>query len=123
MTHQPSSYRAPPAQSAIAHRPSAIRHALFAGLAVALLTVARAAPLTLDDAIRLALQRNYALKVSAFGPDIARANVLTAYGAFDPEFTFRRSYREGQVQVSTVPLITSVTQTDDYALSFGGLAP
>lgn len=86
-------------------------------------TVADAAPLTLDDAIRLALQRNQALKVSAFSPDIARANVLAAYGAFDPEFSFRRTYREGQVQVSTVPLITSVTQTDDYALSFGGLAP
>ena len=86
-------------------------------------TRAPAAPLTLDAAIRLALQNNPTLKVSAFSPEIARANVLAAYGAFDPEFTFRRTYREGQTQVSTVPLITSITQTDDYSLAFGGLAP
>lgn len=81
------------------------------------------ATLTLDEAIRLALQRNQTLKVSAFTPEIARANVLTAYGLFDPEFTFRRTYREGETQVSTAPLITSLSQTDEYVLAFGGLTP
>jgi outer membrane protein len=116
--------RAAPIQFAFRNPRSAIVSLLaFALLAVAPARSISAAPLTLDDAIRLALQRNLALKVSAFVPDIARANVLSAYGAFDPEFTFRRFYREGQTQVSTVPLITSVTQTDEYALGFGGLTP
>ena len=84
---------------------------------------AAAAPLTLDDAIRLALQRNQGLKVSAFTPDIARANVLAEYGRFDPAFTFRREYSEGNRTVSLAPLTTSTTQLDEYSLSFGGLTP
>lgn len=103
-------------------RTSLLRGAV-AGLLALVAAAASAAQLTLDDAIRLALQRNQALKVSAFAPDIARANVLAEYGAFDPALTFRRTYREGETQVSTTPLITSLTQTDDYAVSLGGLAP
>jgi outer membrane protein TolC len=80
-------------------------------------------PLSLDDAIRLALQKNQALKVSAFTPDIARANLLAEYGRFDPARTFRRSYREGEAAVSTTPLTRSLTQGDDYALSLDGLTP
>src|SRR5688572_4973031 len=90
-------------------------------VACALTAAAHAAPLTLDDAIRLALQRNQTLKVSAFTPDIARANVLAEYGRFDPALTFRRSYSEGERNVSLAPLITSTTQTDDYSLGLGGL--
>jgi outer membrane protein TolC len=106
---------------------SAPKHSAFRAFILAAVTAVAsslfAAPLTLDEAIRLALQRNPSLKVSAFAPQIARANLLTEYGRFDPAFTFRRSYREGQTQVSTVPLVNSVTQTDDYSLTFGGLAP
>ena len=49
-------------------------------------TVTMEAPptLNLDDAIRMALQRNKNLKVSGYGPGISRANLLVAYGAFDP---------------------------------------
>ena len=50
--------------------------------------------LTLDDAVRLALERNPQIKVEAFGQSIARADLLTAYGRFDPALTFRRSYSE-----------------------------
>jgi outer membrane protein TolC len=84
---------------------------------------AGAAVLTIDEAIRLALQKNQALKVSAFTPDIARANVLTEYGRFDPALTFQRDYREGEVPVTSTPLTTSLTQTDNYSVSVTGLAP
>ena len=73
---------------------------------LALVPLCGAAPLSLDDALRLALQRNQALKVSAFSPDIAKANVLAEYGRFDPALTFRRSTSEGENLVSTTPLIT-----------------
>ncbi|MBI5688700.1 MAG: TolC family protein [Verrucomicrobia bacterium] len=82
-----------------------------------------AAPLSLDDAIRLALQKNQALKVSAFTPDIARANVLAEAGRFDPSLTFRRSYGEGETPVTTTPLTRSLVQTDEYSLSLGGYTP
>lgn len=84
---------------------------------------ASGAPLTLGDAVRLALQRNQTLKVSAFSPDIARANVLAEYGRFDPAITFRRSYSEGEGIVSLAPLTKSVSQTDRYALSLDGFTP
>ncbi len=99
------------------------RTALFAVLVLAAACPAPGAPLTLDEAIRLALERNQTLKVSAFTPDIARANVLAEYGRFDPAFTFRRSYSEGQTPVATTPLVRSLTQSDDYALALGGLTP
>src|SRR4051812_6866991 len=87
-------------QSAIAIRPSAIRRGALALLAAftfgAAAHLAHSAPLALDDAIKLALQNNQRVKVSAFGPEIGKANVLAAYGAFDPVLTFRRNYREDE---------------------------
>jgi outer membrane protein TolC len=100
--------------------------ALIGASAVSAAPAAESTPavrLTLEDAIKLALQRNQALKVSAFTPDIARANVLAEYGRFDPALTFRRSYGETETPVSTTPLVNSLTQQDDYALSLGGLTP
>jgi len=96
---------------------------LLAAAALGFGSAARAEPLTLDEAIRLALQRNQLLKVNAFAPDIARANVLAESGRFDPALTFRRGYSEGQSPVATTPIVQSLTQTDDYSLSLGGLAP
>lgn len=106
------------------HRPRTSTFALtLLALACAASPAAPAAPLTLDDAIRLALQRNPALKVSAFTPQIARANLLAEYGRFDPTLTFQRDYSEGTRTISLAPLTTATTQTDEYSLSLGGLAP
>ncbi len=98
-------------------------HWTFCLLAFAVTSSAFATPLTVDSAIRLALQNNQSLKVSAFTPEIARAGVLAESGRFDPAITFRRAYSEGETPVSTTPLVRSLAQTDDYALSLGGLTP
>lgn len=45
--------------------------------------------LTLDDAIRMALAKNFAIEVTRFTPKIARERVTSALGAFDPNFTAR----------------------------------
>lgn len=79
--------------------------------------------LTLDDAIRLSLERNKTVKVQAFSRDIGRAGVLTAYGRFDPALTFRRSVAESDNPVASNPLVTSPTKTDDYSLTLDGLMP
>ena len=98
--------------------------ARLTALLVALASAAHAAPLTLDDAIRLALQKNPALKVSAFAPQIARANVLTAAGAFDPSLNFQRTYSDSETPGAPTPLLRRpLTQTDDYRLSLDGLTP
>ncbi|MES2693176.1 MAG: TolC family protein [Verrucomicrobiota bacterium] len=109
--------------SASALAPRSVRRiaALLATAAalIATSTAARAATLTVDDAVRLALQKNQALKVSAFTPDIARANVLAEYGSFDPAFGFRRTHSESEAP----GVIGTVVKQDDYSISFGGLTP
>src|SRR4051812_26389833 len=41
--------------------------------------------LTLSRAIQLAMEKNLALKVDAFGPQIAEARTTSELGVFDPE--------------------------------------
>ncbi len=97
---------------------------LLAAFCAAGFGLAHAAPLTLDDAIKLALQHNQRVKVSAFGPQIARANLTQAYGAFDPVLTFNRSYSEQETPGLIAPLARRpLDQADSYSLSLDGLAP
>ena len=60
-------------------------------LSAALAAQDTAQPLTIDDAIRLALANNRSIKVDAYSRAIARANLLSAYGQFDPALNFSRS--------------------------------
>jgi outer membrane protein TolC len=97
---------------------------LFSGLA------AQDAPahLTLDDAIRLALANNQSIKVDAFSRAAAKADLLAAYGAFDPALNFGRSYGQTYSASFTstgtafIP-ITTFIQSDNYSLSLGGVMP
>lgn len=131
-THAPRAARAP--------RSSVLRRALpvvLAGLFIAALRAEPPAvtpptpsgsnasnPLTLDEAIKLALENNQRVKVSAFSPQISRANVLTAYGAFDPAITFRRSYSEQETGGVITPFTSRpILQDDEYSLSLDGLMP
>ena len=84
---------------------------------------ARTAPLTLDDAIREALQKNPRVRVSAFSRGISRANVLQQLGHFDPALTFRRSYSQNDEPVAESPLVTQFGKTDNYGLSLDGIMP
>lgn len=120
MTAQPGII--PPVPS----RPLRAFRLLALSAAAALAVVARADDrvLNLDDAIRLALENNQRIKVSAFGPQIARANVLAAYGRFDPAFTFDRSYGEVETPGTIVPpTVRPLTQTDNYSLTLDGVMP
>lgn len=80
--------------------------------------------LTLDDAIRLALQRNKVLKVANYGPGIARANLLVARGLFDPALVVNRDYATSQFTDSLGPIpVNDNTKTDTYGVSLQGLLP
>ena len=82
--------------------------------------------LTLDEAVRLALQRNKVLKVASFAPGISRANLLVARGAFDPDLVFSRTYNETQFP-TTLGLgligVTDQTKTDTFSGGVQGLLP
>jgi len=104
------------------------------GVAVALRAaepaVSLSNPLTLDDAVRLALERNQRIKVSAFSRGISRANLLAEYGHFEPSLTFQRNYSEDRTPVSSNPLgnatpvnINQLTQVDNYRASLDGVMP
>ena len=94
---------------------------LLAGLASAALHAQTT--LALDDAIRLALERNPKIKVDAFGRSIARADLLTALGRFDPALAFRRSYSEFSSLASSNVIVADLIQTDDYSVAFEGTTP
>lgn len=98
------------------------RLTLFALLAIAA-TARGDVTLTLDDAVRLALEKNPQIKVEAFGRSIARADLLTALGHFDPALTFRRSYREDSSLASSNVIVADLIKTDDYSLAFEGTTP
>jgi outer membrane protein TolC len=133
--HQPTDVIPHPAP---AGRQSAFRRARPAMLVLTAVLIARAAtvlpaqdavrPLTLDDAIKLALANNGTIKVDAFSRSIARANLLAAYGQFDPALNFSRSKSEtyslslASVDNGFLPPATLV-RTDAYALSLGGVLP
>lgn len=106
---------------------SFLRPFLFAAGAAGLIaSAAGAAPLTVDEAIRLALDRNRDIKVESFSRGIARANLLMAYGQFDPSLNFTRNYGESGNSLSTDPQLASqleLVKIDKYALSLDGLTP
>ena len=110
----------------VIHRPFRLLPLFLLALATALAVPARADEpvLTLEEAIRLALLHNQRIKVSEFSPQIARANVLAAYGRFDPALTFNRSYGESETPGAVVPpSLRPVTKTDNYSLTLDGLMP
>ena len=45
--------------------------------------------LSLDDAIRMALAKNFSIEVTRFAPKIAREDATSSLGKFDPNFTAR----------------------------------
>jgi len=102
-----------------------LRLPVLLGLAsCALASALRAeAPLTLDEAIHLALGKNQQIKVQSFDQPIARANLLAAFGQFDPALTFNRSYTETGTPASADPLVPQQVQSNAYGLAVAGTSP
>jgi outer membrane protein TolC len=84
--------------------------------------------LTLDEAIRRAVAKNYTIQSDALDVSIARARVLEQLGLFDPQLTgkYTRSENENPLQTfsSTTGLRDFTTdKTDGYSLSVDGTMP
>jgi outer membrane protein len=79
--------------------------------------------LSLAQAILLALANNRDIEVEAYAPQIAAANVLAAYGAFDPALNFSRSYTTNPELAAFNPTVGNLTKTDNYSLALQGLLP
>lgn len=92
------------------------------GLAVA--AVAQSAPgtterLTLDEAIRRAVARNYTIQSDGYDVAIARARVLEQLGLFDPQLTGTYLYSENELPSAT----SNVRKNDSFELALNGTLP
>ena len=67
--------------------------------------------LNLHGAIRLALEKNYAIKVEKYAPAVAQARVTQALGTFDPVITAR-----GQRSQNNNPQLIQSTTGGDFGL-------
>lgn len=84
--------------------------------------------LTLEEAIQLALAKNYDIQVSALGEPIARADLLTSWGAFDPVLSGSYSYSEDGSPQSADPFSgqrppSSIVESDSTSLNVAGHTP
>lgn len=118
--------------------PAKIRHSrqfrrlplvfILAALAAGMAAQDAPAHFSLDDAIRLALSSNQSIKVDSLSHAAAKADLLAAYGAFDPALNFGRSYSQSStasfasIGTGFVPIATFI-QSDNYSLGIGGLMP
>jgi outer membrane protein TolC len=84
--------------------------------------------LSLQEAIRLALEKNFVIKVDAFSPDIARAGVTEAFGRYDPQLkgTYQKSHDEapglGDPLTGLRPAAT-ISTVNETSLSLEGNLP
>lgn len=107
--------------------------ALLALAAGACLARAQAEPpadpaLSLEEAIRLALSKNYAIRVESFNTPIARANLTTEWGRFDPAIQLTYRFSESGDPQSADPITGAhpasyIVSQDYYEAGLGGLLP
>lgn len=80
--------------------------------------------LSLDDAVRLALEKNPLIKVQDYSRSIARAEWVAALGRFDPAIAFRRSYSEdNSPSYFGGDIAAELIQSDNYNLALEGNTP
>ena len=98
---------------------------LASGLAAQQEPVQKDAPgpvleLTLEDALRIALERNLDLDLESLNTDIARYNSLGSWGAFDPVISLTGALTDSEAQGSSGLSGGTVVESDTQSL-FGDL--
>jgi outer membrane protein TolC len=88
-------------------------------------------PISLADAVQLALRNNYDVQIIRYNPDIARFNLEATYGAYEPSLSGSAGYSYyksppgvrdlGNGILFTVP--GTETERDSYDIGVGGVAP
>ena len=84
-------------------------------------------PLSLNDCIQMALERNLTLKVERIRPVIADSNLSIAYAGWDPSFTssYTRFHRQqpGRVDEFNRPIPGTSSDTDNISTGINGILP
>jgi len=98
-------------------------------LALSLSAVAAtAAPLSLEEAVRRALAKNYTISIGAVSPQIARAELLAAWGRFDPSIELSTFYAEDGNPQPADPFSgsrppSSLVKAESHEAALVGLSP
>ncbi|WP_221033151.1 TolC family protein [Actomonas aquatica] len=84
--------------------------------------------LSLNDAIRAALAKNYTIQAQAAGTNASRADLSAEWGAFHPGFRATYDYTSDGSPQSADPFTgnrppASVVETDAYSVGVGGVTP
>lgn len=84
--------------------------------------------LTLDEAIRRAVAKNYTIQSDSYDVSIARARVLEQLGLFDPQLTAKYTYSENENPLQTFDSVTGLRnftrdKSDSYDVSLNGTMP
>jgi outer membrane protein len=81
-------------------------------------------PITLGEAIAMALQNNFAVRIARYDPDIAQFNLSGAYAVYEPsvQLSYEHRYNSspGGFDQQGVPLPSTVIEEDSFAAA---LAP
>jgi outer membrane protein TolC len=90
-------------------------------------TVLNTRPITLQEALDLALQHNYDVQIQRFLPDIARFTLGGSYGAYDPVLSAsgQHSYSlsPGGLNPYNQVYLGAETEADSFNTSLSGLLP
>jgi outer membrane protein len=102
-------------------------------LSVTALTVAAAdapaaRPITLDECVSLALEKNLDLRIERYNPQIAMFDVSAARAGYEPTLNLSGEHNHnengaGLLSGTSIPLPNSKTDTDSYNGSLGGVTP
>ncbi|MCF3648538.1 TolC family protein [Synoicihabitans lomoniglobus] len=84
--------------------------------------------LSLNDAIRQALDKNFTIKAQASGTMASRADLSAEWGDFHPRFSGSYTHGEDGSPQSADPFTgnrppSSIVETDTYNLGIGGISP
>src|SRR6266511_4366154 len=114
-------------------RPMQLTHrslAIFTIVATAIFTQAQPSSkrtLTMEECIRMALERNLDIRIQRYGPEIAHANLSVAYANYDPAFSSSAgqffSTSESGFNPSVFNPPSSQTWVERYEAGVGGTAP
>jgi outer membrane protein len=89
----------------------------------------KSAAISLDDAVRMALEKNLEIKIGYSTPQISKLSLESLSGAYDPVFSMRagenyvQSPGELNPSISSTPVGGGERWTDSYRLGFTGYLP
>ncbi len=84
-------------------------------------------PVTLDDCLQMALEKNLDIRIQRLAPDIARYTLSGAYSAYEPALNAGASHRSvsqpGGVDAQNRPFGQALSKTESVNAGIGGLLP